>query len=39
MFDSLTREPIRASDDGDAAPYIMVQLDRVKKLLDDAGIP
>jgi hypothetical protein len=40
MVDSFTKQPIRISDDGDAGPYIMVQLDQlglVKKLLDDAG--
>ena len=40
MIDSFTKEPIRVSDDGDAGPYMMVQLDQldlVKKLLDDAG--
>ncbi len=40
MIDSLTKEPIRVSDDGEAGPYIIVQLDQlglVKKLLDDAG--
>jgi hypothetical protein len=42
VIDSITREPIRVSLDGDAGPYIMVQLDQlelVKKLLDDALIP
>ena len=41
MIDSFTRKPIRVSDDGDAGPYIMVQLDQldlVKTLLDDADI-
>lgn len=40
MIDSLTKKPIRVSDDGDVGPYIMVQLDQlglVKKLLDNAG--
>jgi hypothetical protein len=42
MIDSLTKKPIQVCDDGDGAPYIVVQLDqldRVKKRLDDAGIP
>jgi len=41
MIDSLTKKSIKVSDDGDAGPYIMVQLDQldlVKKLLNDAGI-
>jgi hypothetical protein len=40
MIDSITKEPIRVSDDGDAGPYIIVQLDQVelvKGLLDTAG--
>ena len=40
MIDSLTKEPIKVSDDADAWPYIRVQLDQldqVKKLLDNAG--
>jgi hypothetical protein len=42
MIDSFTKERIKVSDDGDAWPYIMVQLDQlelVKKLLDHSGIP
>jgi hypothetical protein len=41
MIDSFTKAPIKVSDDGDAGPYIMVQLDQldlVKKLLDGADI-
>ncbi len=41
MIDSITKKPIRVNDDGDALPYIIVQLDQldqVKKLLDDAFI-
>jgi len=41
MIDSFTKKPIRVSDDGDAGPYILVQLDQldmVKKLLDDSDI-
>ncbi len=41
MIDSFTKKPIRVSDDGDAGPYILVQLDQldtVKKILDDADI-
>jgi len=40
MIDSFTKERIKVNDDGDIAPYIIVQLDQldlVKKLLDDAG--
>jgi hypothetical protein len=42
MIDSLTKRPIQVYDDGDGAPYIVVQLDQLdqlKKLLDGAGIP
>jgi hypothetical protein len=42
MTDSFTRQPICVSTDGDAGPYIMVQLDQldlVKKVLDHAGQP
>jgi len=41
MIDSLTKKPIQVSDDDDAWPYIVVQLDqldRVQKLLDSAGL-
>ncbi len=40
MIDSLTKRPIKVSDDEDAEPYIFVQLDQldlVKKLLEEAG--
>jgi len=41
VIDSFTKRPIKVSDDGDAGPYIMVQLDQldlVKKLLDGAEL-
>jgi hypothetical protein len=41
MLDSFTKQPIKVSTDGDAEPYLMVQLDQlglVQKLLDGAGI-
>jgi len=41
MVDSFTKQPVKVSTDGDAGPYLMVQLDQlelVQKLLDAAGI-